>query len=185
MAVLSCFAARRNHALELFRPQRWSADGGGADLFVARRKFQSGSILSSFSLALTGALAGFYLGCSDRHDFKRSRDDGSESCASASPREFGARGDFSRAHLQEGMAPLKAAWEAGRPSPSRAHDRSSDDNRHGADGARSGRRRRTKCATWPRRHWRSCARHGATPLFRAIVFSILHRKVPVPKTKRI
>jgi hypothetical protein len=56
-------------------------------------------------------------------------------------------------------------------------DRTRHDHRHGADGARSRRRRRTKCAPRSRGHRRSVTRDCRDTFFVPVVFSVIRHKM--------
>ena len=66
----------------------------------------------------------------------------------------------------------------------RLHDGAGHDHRHGADGARTRRRRRTKCTAGSSRDWRPALRHRSHPRFRSR--GLLHaawrqrRRTPLP-----
>ncbi len=62
--------------------------------------------------------------------------------------------------------------------PSGHHDGAGDDDRHGADGAGTGRRRRTECAAGPRRHRRLLLATFGTLTFVPVFFSLMHRNDP-------
>src|ERR1700722_4295168 len=56
------------------------------------------------------------------------------------------------------------------------HDGPGDDHRHAANGAVTGRRRRAKCANWPRGDWRPFVRDNGSSVCRAgDVFAVLQR----------
>ena len=63
-------------------------------------------------------------------------------------------------------APARRSKRAHAPAAG-AHDRAGDDHRHGADGARPGRRRRAERAAGPRGDRRPAGRHGRDAVLRA------------------
>ncbi len=79
---------------------------------------------------------------------------------------------FAREQLEINVGDARAAaLSAGlHPLPPRADDCFGHDHRHGADGARFGRRRRAECATGPGGHRRIVVRHRGHAILRAYAF---------------
>ena len=76
---------------------------------------------------------------------------------------------FAREQMSEGKSAREAALASGLCAhPPRAHDRARHDYRHGPDGHRPRRRRRTERSAGPRRDWRTYFRHVRDSIFCAL-----------------
>ncbi len=92
---------------------------------------------------------------------------------------------FAKQRLEDHGEAVRAAIEAGttrfRPVH---HDGAGDDYRHGADGARAGRRRRTECAAGPRGDRRPAVRDGGDADFCAVGLCADSRHAQEPGSAR-